>query len=194
MFGIYSNHRLSENEMKILKSDPDDYNWYFIILQIFFKDHGFFQIREDIEIPQKEDEDGVLLMSEGKIIYFKTIDYDITNEVVNSILEVCTNLENLFNRPITSYVLYPPDCDVLFDREKIDPGNTVIIFSSGRSQEGEKIIDRLEVKLKNHDEFTISDSINHMVLPYVGFKNREVFDKKYENYMKLIEKYDADWI
>ena len=192
MFGIYSNHRLSENEMKILKSDPDDYNWYFIILQIFFKDHGFFQIREDIEIPQKEDEDGVLLMSEGKIIYFKTIDYDITNEVVNSILEVCTNLENLFNRPITSYVLYPPDFDVLFDREKIDPGNTVIIFSSGRSQEGEKIIDRLEVKLKNHDEFTISDSINHMVLPYVGFKNREVFDKKYENYMKLIEKYDAD--
>ena len=192
MFGIYSNQRLSENERKILKSNPDDYNWYCVMLNVFFKDYGFFQVREDIEIPQKEDDEGVLLMSDGKIIYFKTIDCDITDEVVNSILEVCTNLEDLFNQPITSYVLYPPDCDVLFDCEKINPGKNVIKFCTGSNQNGEKIIDRLEVKLKNHDEFTISDSIDHMILPYIGFKNSDVFEKKYENYMKLIEEYGAD--
>ena len=58
MFGIYSNQRLSENERKILKSNPDDYLWYAIMLNVFFHDDNCFQVREDIEIPQKEDDDG----------------------------------------------------------------------------------------------------------------------------------------
>ena len=193
MFGIYSNQRLSENERKILKSDPDDYLWYAIMLNVFFHDDNCFQVREDIEIPQKEDDDGVLLMSEGnKVIYFKTINCDVTEEVIDSTFEVCSYLEDLFNQSITSYVLFPPECDVMIDSNKARRGNNIIIFSSGRSVDGEKIIDRLEAKLKNHDEFTTDDSIDHMVLPYIGCKDEEIFHEKYNHYMKLIDEYDID--
>ena len=65
MFGIYSRQRLSENESKILKSNPDDYNWYYVMLQTLFEDDRFFQVREDIEVPKKEDDDGVVLILEG---------------------------------------------------------------------------------------------------------------------------------
>ena len=189
MFGKYSNQRVSKEESKILKDNPDDYNWYCIYMRTLFKDDRFFQIRQDIELPQDEDDDGVVLMVQGgDIIYFKTIDCDVTNDEVQSVYEVCSHLQKTFNHPITAYVVFPPDGEITAD--SVDgKGEITIIFSTLKSDDGEEIIDRLESKLKSHEEFTIPDSISHMLLPYNGFKDRKVFDEKYENYMALVKEY-----
>ncbi|WP_462316697.1 hypothetical protein [Methanobrevibacter sp.] len=189
MFGIYSNQRLSKEESKILKENPDDYNWYCIYVQTIFRDRRFFQVREDIELPQSEDDDGVVLMFQGgDVVYFKTMDGDVTNEEVQSVYDVCSYLEGLFNRPIKAYVVFPPDGEIKADKIEGD-GEVTIVFSTLRNDDGEEIIERLESKLKNHEEFTIPDSIDHMLLPYTGFKDRKVFDEKFKNYMKLVMEY-----
>lgn len=189
MFGIYSNQRLSKAESNILKANPDDYNWYCIYVQTIFKDNRFFQVREDIELPQSEDDDGVVLMFQGgDVVYFKTLDGDVTDKELQSVYEVCSYLEGLFNRHIKAYVVFPPDKDVKVDKIEGD-AKVTIIFSTLRNDDGEEILERLESKLKNHEEFTYSDSIDHMLLPYTGFKNRNVFDEKFENYMNLVEEY-----
>lgn len=54
MFGIYSRQRLSEKESKILKSNPDDYNWYCVMLQKIFEDDRFFQVREDMKFQKRK--------------------------------------------------------------------------------------------------------------------------------------------
>ena len=189
MFGIYSNQRLTENERKILKSNPDDYNWYSVMLRIIFNDTRFFQVREDIEVPKKEDDDGVVLIFEGgDMAYFRTIDGNISDEVVDSIIDVCSYLVDKFDRDVDAYVICPPNRT--FDAsEKNVELRTKIFFSSLASHNGEEIIEKLENKLKNHEEFTISDSIDHMMLPYTGYRDKKDFDEKYQHYMNLIETY-----
>ena len=192
MFGVYTNQRITNAESKILIDNPDDYLWYMMYVRTFFKDYRFFQIRQDIELPQSEDDNGVVLIFQGgNVVYFKTIDSDVDDKVISSIHKVCYFLEQKFNRPIDSYVVFPPDCEVKsWDIEK--KGEIKIIFSTLRNDNGEEIIDRLMAKLKNHEEFNHKDSIDHMILPYNGFKDRKVFDEKFKNYMELINEYGAD--
>lgn len=190
MFGIYSNQRLSENERRLLNSNPDDLNWYRVIAQAIFKDHRFFQIRQDIELPQKDDDNGVVLMFEGgDVVYMKSIDGEVTQKEVDSINEVCTYLADKFKRPIKAYVPCAPFEQLDFDIEK-NSREVIMMFSFINVDDGEEIVDRLETKLKNHEEFTIHDSIAHMLLPYTGYKDREVFYEKFNHYMKLVEEYD----
>ena len=189
MFGIYSNMRISEAESKILKHNPDDYEWYCVIVNTIFRDKRYFQVRGDIDLPQAEDDDGVVLMFQGgDVVYFKTIDGDVTDEEMKSVYDVCSYLEDMFKRPIKAYVVFPSDGKVKSDGIDGD-GNVTMVFSTLKNDDGEEIIERLEKKLKNHEEFTISDSIDHMLLPYGGFKNKKVFAEKYEHYMQLVNEY-----
>lgn len=94
----------------------------------------------------------------------------------------------LFNRPIKAYVVFPPDGEIKADKIEGD-AEVTIVFSTLRNDDGEEIIERLESKLKNHEEFTIPDSIDHMLLPFTGFKDRRIFDEKFENYMNLVMEY-----
>ena len=189
MFGIYTNQRMSEAERNILNQHPDDYNWYCIYLWSLFKDQRFFQVREDIELPQSEDDNGVVLMfQDGDVVYFKTIDGDADERVIQSTLKVCLYLEDLFKRDITAYVVCPSDAKI--EAEKVEgEGNVRILFSLLKNTNGEEIIERLESKLKNHEEFSIPDSIDHMLLPYMGFKNKRDFKKKFKQYMDLVNEY-----
>ena len=192
MFGIYSNKRISKAESKILKNNPDDYNWYCMYAGIIFNDKRFFQVREDIELPQGEDDDGVLLMFQGgDIVYFKTIDGDVTDEEVKSVYKVCSYLDETFNQPIYAYVVFPADCEITAEKIVCNEEIT-IICSSLRNDDGEEIIERLENKLKNHEEFGYSDSIDHMLLPYMGFKDKNVFQEKLKNYMALVKEYGGE--
>lgn len=193
MFGVYSNQRLSENERKLLNSNPDDVNWYCVISQSIFRDGRPFQIRQDIELPQKDDDNGVVLIFEGgDVVYMKSIESEVTKEEFDSITEVCTYLGDKFKRPIRAYVPCAPFKHLDFDVEK-NGRDITIIFSFLNVNDGEEIIDRLESKLKNHEEFTIPDSIDHMLLPYTGYKDREVFYEKLNNYMQLVEAYEFVW-
>lgn len=192
MFGVYSNQRLSENERKLLNSNPDDLNWYCVIARTIFKDSRFFQVRQDMELPQKEDDNGVVLIFEGgDVVYLKSIEGEVTQEEFDSITEVCTFLADKFERPIKSYVPCSPFKSLDFDVEK-NGRKITIFFSFINSDDGEKIIDKLENKLKNHKEFSIQDSIDHMLLPYIGYKDKDIFYEKLHHYRKLIEEYDFD--
>lgn len=189
MFGIYSNQRISAAESKMLCQNPDDYNWYCVYVNTIFRDRRFFQVREDIELPQSEDDNGVVLMFDGvDVVYFKTLDGDATENEVKSIMEVCSYLKDTFKKPIKAYVVCPSDAKI--DVEKIEgEGDITLFFSLLKNDDGEEIIERLETKLKNHEQFTISDSIDHMLLPYTGFKNKAVFNEKFNHYMTLFNEY-----
>lgn len=192
MFGVYTNQRLSENERKLLHLNPDDLNWYCVILKSVFRDERFFQIREDIDLPQDEDDDGVVLIFEGgEVVYFKTIIGEITEEKVQSIFKVCKYLEDKFNRPITAYIPCSPftEVDVSLEDENY---HVTMIFGYIPSDDAEEIIDRLQNKLKSKEIFTVGDSIDHMILPFWGYKDKEVFDEKYARYMEMIETYEFD--
>ena len=108
MFGVYLNKRLTENEQEILNSHPDDYNWYCVIVQCIFKDYRFFQVRDDIELPQEDDNGSVLIFEGGDVVYLKSIDGEVTAEEVESISEVCEFLYEKFNRPIKAYIPCAP--------------------------------------------------------------------------------------
>lgn len=192
MFGIYSNQRLSENERRLLNLNPDDLNWYYVIVQTIFKDRRVFQIREDIELPQDDDDNGVVLMFEDSdVVYLKSIEGEVTQDDFQSITEVCTFLADEFKRPISAYIPCAPFKDLDFDVEK-NGREITMFFSCLDVDDGEEIIERLENKLKNHEEFTIPDSIEHMLLPYRGYKDRDVFHEKLRHYRQLIEEYDFD--
>lgn len=192
MFGVYSNQRLSENETKLLYMNPDDLNWYCVVVQTVFKDNRFFQIREDIKLPQNDDDNGVVLIFEGgDIVYFKSIDGEITETEVESITNVCTYLEEKFNRPITAYVPCSPFKNLNIDFEK-NGKDITIMFSYLLVDDAEDIVDKLENKLKNNEEFTISDSIDHMTLPFRGYRDKQVFEEKFKHYMELVETHNFD--
>ncbi len=187
MFGIYSNQRLTENERKILDRHPDDYNWYCVILGAAFKEDRFFQVREDIEIPQAQDDDGVILMFEGgDVVYFKTEKEDISDEKYQSIINVCSFLKNKFGSSIDAYVLCSHNVEWNLQQKKGGSGIR-IVFSSFASDDGEEIIERLEAKLDRNEQFTTKDSIDHMILPFSGYNNREEFQKKFKRYMKKVD-------
>ncbi len=190
MFGIYSNQRLSENERRLLNSNPDDLNWYCVIVQTIFKDRRVFQIRQDIELPQDDDDNGVVLMFEDSdVVYLKSIEREVTQDDFQSITKVCTFLADKFKRPISAYIPCAPFKNLDFDVEK-NGREITMFFSCLDVDDGEEIIDRLETKLKNHEEFTIHDSIEHMLLPYRGYKDRDVFYEKLHHYRQLIEEFD----
>ena len=190
MFGKYSNQRVSETESKLLCKEPDDFNWYAVYLTAIFKDSRNFEVREDIRLPQSDDDDNgvVLIFEDREVVYFKTLDRDVTEEEVISILEVCNYLEGLFNSPIKAYVVCRPD--VKRDVGDVEgEGDVTIIFSFLMEDDGEKIIEKLEAKLKSKEEFTISDSIDHMLLPYTGFKDKKIFQEKFKRYMQIVNEY-----
>ena len=72
-----------------------------------------------------------------------------------------------------------------------DGSDITMIFSYIKVDNGEKIIERLENKLLMNEKFTVPDSIDHMLLPYTGYKNKEVFEEKFKHYMGLIESFGA---
>ena len=187
MFGIYSNQRISEAERKILKDGPDDVNWYSVVFNTAFDDKRLFEVREDIEIPKKDDDDGVLLfMQGGSMVYFKTVDKDVGDEEASSILKVCNFLLDKFDKSVDVYVLCPHDASICISDEFKVPG-VRLFFASFASKDGDEIVERLEAKLDRGEEFTYSDSIDHMLLPYSGSENKEVFQEKFKRYMKKVE-------
>ena len=193
MFGVYSNKRLTENERAILHLNPDDYEWYMVVLGQIFKDHRHFQIREDVELPQNEGDDGVLLMFEGgNPVYFKTLEDDLSEEETESIYGVCSFLEEKFDRPVDAYVLCKPDCKVCVSKFGFCRGKIRIFFSFIGATDGEEILERLEAKLKNNEKFTVEDSLDHMLLPFTGYKNKAEFEEKYARYMDCINSHAGE--
>ena len=167
MFGYYIDKKFSDKETKILENEPDDYIWYMIINASLFKDSRFFEIRDDIKIPN--DKDGrVLIYEKGDIVYSKTIDQKDSDEEIKEIKKSCSYLADLFEDHIDAYIAHTANC-------KTDMVN------------GEEIISKLENKIKNNESFNTDDSVDHILLPFIGSDDLKSFNKKYEHYMALFE-------
>ena len=189
MFGCYSDKKFSENEKKILNHEPDDFIWCSVILSVIFKDVRSFQIRDDINIPQEEDDDGIVLMMEDEsIVYLKTLDGDFDDDEFRAVEEVCLYLENVFHKHIKVYIPCPSFSIVSHHQDKSD-AHLFIKLSSLSLTDGVENIERLEAKLKNNEKFSTSDSIDHMLIPFMKFDNKEIFQEKYTHYMNLINSY-----
>ena len=190
MLGYYENRNLTENERKILNSEPDDYTWHVVVLMKMFGDSRSFQMRDDIELPDNG-EGRLLIFEKGDIVYFKTLYREFNKKEVDKIYDVCVFLEDLFKSEITSYLVCQPQ-EIDFDMELDYEKDYDIVIGQLPKDNKENVIDRLKYKLENNIPFTINDSIAHIILPFTTWKDEE-FDKNYAEYMKLIEAYDGDW-
>lgn len=188
MYELYTNQRISDEERKILHQHPDDYLWYGVIIGKLFDKHQRFEVREDIKLPQKEDDDGVVLIFEdGTVTYFKTSIGIMTDEDYKTMKKVCKYLLKKFKQPIDVYIACSPNSKINFSELPYDY-DIKVTYSSIPIKKGDEIIEKLESKVKNHEEFSIMDSIEHMLLPFIGCENQKNFMKKYTQYMKNVKK------
>ena len=185
MFGYYTDKRLSDSERKILKCNPDDYNWHMIIHNAIFNQQGLFEIRDDIKIPN--DKDGtVVIFEKGNVVYYKTQNHKALSDDIKKIKESCSYLADLFEDHIDAYIAHTGNCKI--DRvEECDDINCTLHFKSFCENNGEEILAELENKLINKEPFTITDSVNHILLPFIGDIDQDSFNKKYHHYMEIIE-------
>ena len=68
------------------------------------------------------------------------------------------------------------DCDCKFK----------IVFSAIKSDDGEEIIEKLEEKLDSNQKFTFEDTVDHILLPFTGYNDKDVFEKKFKHYMNKV--------
>ena len=167
----------------ILFGRTDDEIFHNVVLFHVFKESETFEVRRDIEIPKEDDSDGVvLLFDDGRIGYFKTQSTPLTDEEYESILKVCYFLQDKYGGSIEGYILCRPEIEIR-PYKGIERDDITLILTSLRNYDGDEIVEMLTHKLKNKEEFTVQDRIFHILLPYMRYKDREVFLPKYQHYM-----------
>ena len=185
MFGYYIDRKFNDKETKILDSKPDDYIWYMIVNATLFKDTRFFEIRDDIKIPN--DNDGrVLIYEKGDVVYSKTLDQKDLDEEIKEIKKSCSYLADLFEDHIDAYIAHTANCKRDMVKECDDINCTIHLKSSDKNN-GEEIISKLENKIKNNEKFDTEDSVDHILLPFIGSDDLKSFNKKYSHYMAFFE-------
>lgn len=109
------------------------------------------------------------------------------NIQAEKVSKVCSFIENTFNCPFKVYVACRTNFCINHDEDFGISSN--VYFARIYAAVAEKIVDELESKLVANEEFTISDSINHILLPFLSYKDKDVFEEKYAHYMDLINSY-----
>lgn len=171
------------DEIKNFLFQPsDELIFYKIILSVVFKEFEPFEVRRDIEIPQKDDDGVVISFDDGRIVYFRIQNNQFSDEEFESILEVCYFLQDKFGGEIKSYILCRPE--VKFRAyEGIERDGITLVINSLKQYDGDETVEILENKRKNKEKFTFKDHIAHILLPYMGYKDRKEFLFKFQHYM-----------
>ena len=182
MLNFTENKRSTEDIINILHGNGDDAVFYKIALIFAFNVFGSFEVREDIEIPANDNEGVVLSFYDGRISYFKIQSEKLTDDEYKSILNVCYFLQDKFGGNIESYVLCCPEIEIKFF-DGIERDGITVMLASLEKYDGDAVVDKLTNKLKNKEEFTIKDHIYHILLPYMGYKDRNEFLPKFQHYM-----------
>ena len=182
MFNFTNNQRSTEEIINILFGDGDNAVFYKIALIFAFNVFGSFEVRDDIEIPVNDNSGVVLSFYDGRISYFKIQSEELTEDEYKSILDVCYFLQDKFGGKIESYILCRPEIEIkVFDGIERD-GITVMVASLEK-YDGDAVVEKLTNKLKNKEKFTLKDHIYHLLLPYMGYKDRDEFLPKFQHYM-----------
>lgn len=186
MFGKFRLEEKKEvkNVKNILCGGSDDKIYYKVILSCVFNDFNSFEVRRDIKIP-KEGDGVVIAFDDGRIIYFKTQQNQLSDEEFESILEVCYFLQDRFGGTIEAYVLCYPEVEFrVYDG--IERDGIAIVLNRLNGFDGDATLAMLEAKLKNREKFTFQDYVDQILLPFMGCKNRSEFLPKYQHFMMEI--------
>lgn len=177
-----NNQRKFKDMKSILLGGSDDSIFYKSIIAFVFNDFGSFEVRRDIEIPKKDGDGVVISFNDGRIVYFKIQDTKLSDDEFKSIVEVCYFLQDKFGGSIKSYILCHPEVEFRgyggIEREGI-----TLELRSLKHLDGDAAVEMLENKRKNKEKFTFQDYVFHILLPYMGYEDREVFLPKFQHYM-----------
>lgn len=172
-----------EEMTNILLGGNDNTIFYKVALAFAFKEFGSFEVRRDIEIPKKDKDCGAAIsFDDGRMGYFKIQSDQLGDEEYESILGVCYFLQSLFGCPIDAYVLCRPEIEIR-PYGGIVCDDIALRLTSLNNCNGDEIVDELESKRKNKIRFTFQDCVHHILLPYMGYGDRDVFLPKYQHYM-----------
>jgi hypothetical protein len=170
----------------VLWGGDDDAILFKVALSFVFNEFKSFEVRRDIEIPGKYGSEGaVLSFDDGRKGYFKVQSDKLDEEGYESILEVCQFLQDLFGGPVDAYILCRPEIEIN-PFEGAVPGNVTLTLSTLSSFDGDAVVDMLERKRRNHEKFIFQDYVCHILLPYMGCEDRDVFLAKCQRYMDKI--------
>ena len=157
--------------------------FYKVIFSIVFNDFDSFEVRRDIEIPKNKKENGVVIsFDDGRIVYFKIQTEKLSDDEFESILKVCYFLQDKFGGTIESYVLCQPEIEFR-EYDGIKRDGIILNLSTLKYYDGDATLEKLENKRKNKEKFTIQDYISHLLLPFMGYKDIDVFLPKLQHYM-----------
>jgi hypothetical protein len=171
-----------EEIKNILFGGSDNAIFYKIVLAFVFKDFGSFEVRRDIEIPKKDDDGVALSFDDGRIAYFKIQSGQLSDEEYESMLDVCYFLQDRFGGSIDAYVLCPPEIEIM-PYGGIIRDDVTLRLTALNKYDGVEIVDELETKRRNKERFTFQDCVHHILLPYMGYRDKDVFLPKYQHYM-----------
>ncbi len=177
----------TEGIKNILYGGSDDTIFYKVVLSFVFNDFESFEVRKDIKIPNNESSDGVVIaFNDGRIIYFKTQSNPLTDEEFESILKVCYFLQDRFGGEIDAYILCYPKVEFrMYTGIKRD--GISIVLNTLRHYDGDAVVEMLENKLKNNEQFTFQDYVCHILLPYFGYKNLDEFLLRFQHYLIMFD-------
>ena len=181
---MFNNRELKDNFKEIFWQDKDVKSYCMIILAFVFNVIDSFEVRNDIEIPNKCDDDIILLFNNGRIGYFKIQSDDVTDELFDSILNVCYHLQDKYGGRVDAYILCDPGIE-LKSCDSICRDNILIHLTSLKYSDGDLILEKLKSKLINDEEFTFEDKINNILLPYMNYNDKNEFEYKLQKYFNL---------
>lgn len=176
---------LDDSLKQFLFESADEKIFHMIVLRFVFNELKPFEVRDDIEIP--DNGKGVaLLFYDGRIGYFKIQKNELDDGEIESVFDVCRFLEDKFGGQIEAYLLCYPEVGFV-KCQGCKEENITVRFASLKNYSGDIIVALLKNKRENNEEFTLEDYVFHMLLPYMGYRDRDEFLLKCRHYMETIE-------
>ena len=170
--------------------DDEDKLYYPIILNKICAIHSPFEVDENVDFPGKDELGGIVLkFIGGGAAYFKIQREMPDNDEVNSILEVCKFLQKSFGEYVVGYIYCEPHIEIeniaIPDYEDIH-----ICFVSSRKTDGDYALNVLMGKIQKNEQFDVEDFIQKFTLPFMGRKDEDEFQLKYQDFVELFNKSD----
>ena len=175
----------AKTPLNILMGGRDDTIFYKTALALVFDEFESFAVRRELKIPKNEGEDGVVIVfDDGRIAYFKRQSNQLSEEEWKSLLEVCRFLKDTYGESIEAYVLCSPEVEIRPSNGVEHEGITVMLATLAGC-DGDAVVDMLENKRKNRQRFSFQDHVCQILLPFMGYGDRDEFISKYQHFMML---------
>lgn len=172
-----------KSPLNVLMGGEDDTIFYKAALTFVFCEFESFVVIKDLKIPQKDEKNGVVIVfDDGRISYFKRQSNQLTDTEYESILEVCCFLKDTYGGSIEAYVLCSPEVEIM-PYDGIERDGIALILASLADCDGDAAVEMLENKRRNGQRFTFQDHVCHLLLPFMGHRDRDEFMPKYQHCM-----------